>query len=161
MQIPKKWYNYGMRNLIQTFDERFISFLRKFHEPLARLAIFIVYFWFGALKVFGDSPANPLVENLLGRTMPFVSFEQFIVGLGIFEMIIGVAFLVRGFERAAIALLFPHMVTTFMPLVLLPQITWTGFLVPTLEGQYIIKNLLIIALAFGLASNLTPFRSRT
>jgi uncharacterized membrane protein YkgB len=50
------------------------------------------------------------------------------------------------------------MVTTFMPLVLLTTETWTGFLVPTLEGQYIIKNLVIIAAAIGIASHLHPLR---
>jgi len=49
-----------------------------------------------------------------------------------------------------------HLSTTIMPLVLLPQFTWQSFLVPTLEGQYIIKNILLIVLALNIWSNLRP-----
>ena len=85
--------------------------------------------------------------------------SQFIVFFGIFEMIIGIAFLVPHLERLAIALLVPHMITTFLPLIFLQSITWQGFLTPTLEGQYIIKNLVIIALAMGIAAHLQPFKN--
>lgn len=71
-------------------------------------------------------------------------------------MIIGITFLIPRFERLAIALLIPHMIMTTMPLFLLPAITWLSFMTPTLEGQYIIKNLVIIALAIGVAAHLTP-----
>ena len=56
-------------------------------------------------------------------------------------MIIGILFIVRGLERLAIFLLGFHLITTILPLIFLPQITWQTFLTPTLEGQYIIKNL--------------------
>ena len=49
------------------------------------------------------------------------------------------------------------MITTAGPLVLLPSETWQSFFVPTLEGQYIIKNLVIIAAAIGIAAHLHPF----
>lgn len=118
---------------------------------LARASLFIVFFWFGALKVLAVSPANGLVAALLARTLPFFTFNQFIVGFGLFEMLIGLAFVVPKWERVALALLAVHMVTTFLPLLVLPQLTWTGFLTPTLEGQYIIKNVVIIALAVAIA----------
>jgi hypothetical protein len=50
------------------------------------------------------------------------------------------------------------MFTTFGPLVLLTEETWQSFLVPTLEGQYIIKNLVIISTAIGIASHLHPIK---
>jgi uncharacterized membrane protein YkgB len=131
-------------------------FAKRFSMPAARVALFVVFFWFGFLKLLDTSPANPLVSALLQRTMPFISFNEFIICFGILEMIIGVLFLIPRAERIVILLLGLHMVTTFMPLVLLPTITWQGFLTPTLEGQYIIKNLVIIALALGIAANLEP-----
>jgi hypothetical protein len=79
---------------------------------------------------------------------------------GLFECLIGILFLIRGAERVVIPLLFIHMVTTFGPLVFLPSETWQAFLVPTLEGQYIIKNLVIVAAAMGIASHLTPISRR-
>lgn len=143
---------------MEAMDGSIIHFFRKISLPMAHVAIFIVFFWFGILKVFGDSPANPIVAELLEKTLPFITFEQFILLFGIYEMIIGITFLIPGLERVAIALLLPHMATTAMPLILLPAITWQAFLVPTLEGQYIIKNVVIIALALSLAAHLHPMR---
>ena len=74
-------------------------------------------------------------------------------------MVIGVLFLVRGLERLAIFFLALHLVTTALPLIFLPQIAWQSFLVPTLEGQYIIKNILIVALAVVVGSKLVPIKS--
>lgn len=140
------------------FDEALIGWLRKIHIPLGRTAIFVVFFWFGILKVLGFSPANPLVSALLEKTLPFITFGQFIVLFGLYEMLIGIVFLIPRAERVAIALLIPHMITTILPLIFLPSVTWQAMFVPTLEGQYIIKNVVIIALAFSLATQLEPFK---
>lgn len=115
-----------------------------------RLALFVVYFWFGVLKVVTESPANPLVEALLKKTLPFVSFDQFIVGFGMLEMVIGILFLFPWLTKWAVGILLLHMVTTVLPMFLLPSIAWHAWFVPTLEGQYVIKNLVIIALALSL-----------
>lgn len=116
----------------------------------AHLALFIVFVWFGALKLFDLSPANPLVNALfydtLGLMLP-ISAETFLVLFGGFEVLIGLLFIVPKMEKVAISLLILHMVTTIMPLFFLPEMAWQQFLVPTLEGQYIIKNVVIIALA--------------
>lgn len=117
---------------------------------LSRIAIFAIYFWFGSLKLIDSSPANPLVESLLNKTLPYVSFNQFIIFLGIWEMAIGAFFLIPRLEKAAITILAFHMITTFMPLILLPTMAWKSFLIPTLEGQYMIKNIITIALAVNI-----------
>jgi uncharacterized membrane protein YkgB len=136
------------------FDSLYISF-GKISIPFARFSLFLVYFWFGALKLFGQSPANPLVESLLEKTLPFVTFDQFILFLGTVEVAIGIGFLIPSLTRILVFAVFAHMATTIMPLFLLPQISFSGFLVPTLEGQYIIKNILIIALTIIIAGK-TP-----
>lgn len=140
----------------RTIDIKVLHFLRRVSIPMARIGIFVVFFWFGALKVFDLSPAGPLVLALLSRTMPFIDPETFLILFGAFECLIGILFLVRGAERIAVALLFFHMITTIMPIFILPQIAWSGFLIPTLEGQYIIKNLVIIATAIGIGAHLHP-----
>lgn len=132
--------------------------LKKITIPLARISLFVIYFWFGFLKLIDVSPANPLVESLLNKTLSFVGFNQFIIFLGIWEIAIGIVFLIPKAERIAVALLIPHMITTFMPLIFLPSIAWKRFLVPTLEGQYIIKNLLVISLAVCVASHAKPIK---
>ncbi|MER3570329.1 MAG: hypothetical protein C4348_01875 [Patescibacteria group bacterium] len=135
-------------------DEKIIRFLNKIWQPFSRVSLFIVFFYFGFLKVLGFSPASPLVESLLNKTLPFISFDKFIILFGLFEMLIGLLFIIPKLERVVIFLLMIHMITTFLPLVLLPQLTWQKFLVPTLEGQYIIKNLVIISLAFVIGAHL-------
>lgn len=144
--------------MISSIDLFIIRLSRKIAEPLSRFGLFLVFFWFGALKVLDLSPASPLVQSLFESTMPIIPFSVFIVLFGLFEMLIGIMFLVRGAERAVIPLLFLHMATTIMPLFLLTSVTWSGFLVPTLEGQYIIKNILIIAKAIGIMAHLHPLK---
>lgn len=139
-------------------DARIITFCKKVSFPFARFALFVVFFWFGFLKIIGQSPASELVENLYNTTIPFMQFGTFLVLFGVFECIIGILFLIRGAERVVIPLLIVHMITTCGPLVFLPQETWSGFLIPTLEGQYIIKNLIIIALAMVIVEKLEPMK---
>ncbi|MFA6050452.1 MAG: hypothetical protein WC761_04625 [Candidatus Paceibacterota bacterium] len=140
----------------RSIDLRAIHFMRKISVPVARFAIFLVFFWFGILKVFFISPASPLVLALLDVTMPFIPADVFLACFGALECIIGILFLIPGAERLAILTLFLHLITTTMPLFLLPHLVWTGSFIPTLEGQYIVKNILLIATAIGIASHLHP-----
>jgi uncharacterized membrane protein YkgB len=139
---------------LRDLDIRIINFFRKISIPLARGGLFLIFFWFGFLKIVGLSPAEPLVHELFIKTITFIDFSDFIVLFGIFECMIGIMFLVRGLERVVIPLLLVHMATTMLPLFILPQLTWHGFLVPTMDGQYIIKNLAIIAAALSIVSHL-------
>ncbi len=143
---------------ISKIDVELINFFQKVSVPVARFGLFVVFFWFGLLKVIGLSPASELVQQLFERTIHWMPFSTFLVLFGLFECLIGILFVIRGMERVVIPLLFLHMVTTFMPLFLLPAVTWSGFMVPTLEGQYIIKNLVIIAAAIGIAAHLHPIK---
>jgi len=140
--------------MFQRIDQLIVQLLNKIWRPLAKISIFIIFFYFGFLKVVGLSPANPLVEALLSKTLPFIPFSFFIKFFGLFEMLIGLVFVIPKIERLAILLLMIHMVIVALPLILLPQITWQKFLVPTLEGQYIIKNLAIISLALAIGAHL-------
>lgn len=145
-----------MGELIKKFDTEIINRLRSMEIPLARIAIFIVYFWFGLLKLLGVSPAASLVQALFEKTIHVLPFATFYTSFSVFEMVIGLIFLIRGLERVAIFLLGLHLITTILPLVFLPDLTWQAFLVPTLEGQYIIKNILIAASAVVVGSKLAP-----
>ncbi len=143
---------------IQKIDTQLIHFFRRIAEPSLRAGLFVVFFWFGALKVFGVSPAAPLIGELFYKT-PFqllLPLETFILLFGLFECLIGVLFLIKGAERIALPLLAFHIITSAMPLFLLPQATWSGFMAPTLAGQYIIKNIVIVAAAIGIAARLRP-----
>ncbi|MFI5134560.1 MAG: hypothetical protein ACHQD9_01785 [Chitinophagales bacterium] len=133
-------------------ENNFFRFLRRISMPLARIAFFIVFFWFGILKILELSPADGVVHTLYEHTVPFVPWKLFIFFFGAYECVIGIIFLFPGKEKWALYLLIPHMITTFGPLVIIPKLTWKSFMVPNLIGQYIIKNLVIIALAIFIAA---------
>lgn len=143
---------------LEQFDLKLINFFKRIWMPASRLSLFIVFFWFGFLKVIGLSPASGLVQDLFYRTISFMPFDTFLIGFGVFECLIGVLFLIKGMERVVIPLLIIHLVTTVGPLVLLQDAMWSAMFVPTLEAQYIIKNVLILAVAIGIAANLYPMR---
>ncbi len=129
--------------------------IRQTSVLLSRIALFTVYFWFGLLKIIGLSPASPMVERLFEKTLAFIPFMPvglFLILFGIFEVVIGILFIIPGLERPAIVLFFVHMITTTLPLFLLGGEVWTQTLVPTLEGQYIIKNLALMACTFTIWS---------
>lgn len=146
-----------MKKWIEKADEGFILWLREYGDDFARFAIFLVFGWFGFLKIIGASPAGPLVETLLNATfLAGLNPELFVITFGGFEVILGLLFLIPKLERLVLGLLIFHLITTVMPLALLPDIAWAGIFVPTLEGQYIIKNILILALALMTMARLHP-----
>jgi uncharacterized membrane protein YphA (DoxX/SURF4 family) len=144
----------------QSIDSSIIRTSQDISISLARIALFIVYFWFGILKVFDLSPASPLVQQLFEATMPFMPFPTFLVLFGLFECLIAILFLFPRTTRVAAVLLAIHMVTTIMPLFMVPDATWTSMFVPTLEGQYIIKNILIISAAITILANTRPLNKK-
>jgi uncharacterized membrane protein YphA (DoxX/SURF4 family) len=115
-------------------------------QLFSRISLFIIYFWFGLLKVLGLSPASPLVKDLSDMTglSSFISPTHFLILFGICECILGIMFLIPRVTKISKWLFTLHMITTFMPLFLVPQDVWITSFVPTLEGQYIIKNLALI-----------------
>ena len=141
-------------------DLRIIAWLKRAFLPLARVAIFIVYFYFGLLKLLGDSPASPLAKALADKTIGQPHFHLAFMVLAVVECLIGVLFLFPKATRIVIPMLFVHIIIVCSPLLLVPDLAWSKPLVPTLEGQYIIKNLAIFALAVGVAAQTTPLAKK-
>ncbi|MBS4035961.1 MAG: hypothetical protein KGZ85_15965 [Ignavibacterium sp.] len=134
---------------LNKIDNEIASFMKKWGVIALRISLGIIFIWFGVLKTVGISPAEPLVKATVGW-MPFFTTDGWVVIIGWWEVIIGVSFLFQKTIRIAIALLAMQMAGTFMPLIILTEVTFQsgGFpYAPTLEGQYIIKNLLIISAA--------------
>jgi uncharacterized membrane protein YkgB len=133
-----------MLKALDPLDRRIAHWMRTWGVFLLRVSLGTVFIWFGALKPLGLSPAQELVE----RTVYWADPAWFIPFLGVWEVAIGVGLLFRPLLRAAILLLFLQMPGTVMPLFLLPEVCFTIVpYAPTLEGQYIIKNLVLISAA--------------
>ena len=136
----------SFKAIFNRFDEWVTKVMHKYGFVLLRYSLAITFIWFGILKPIGLSPASALVAN----TVYWVSSDWFVPILGWWEVLIGVFLLFRSTVRIALFLLFLQMPGTFLPLVLLPEITFTQFPYGlTLEGQYIIKNLILIAAAIA------------
>jgi uncharacterized membrane protein YkgB len=133
---------------LDRLDDRITRVMADHGVRLMRIALGIVFLWFGALKLVpGLSPA----ESLAGRTMEilslgFVPQATAVPILGAWESLIGLGLLTGIWMRATLALLFVQMLGTLTPLILFPSETFDVFpIAPTLEGQYIIKNAVLIA----------------
>lgn len=141
-------------------DHGFISFANKWYEPLARCAFFVIFFYFGFLKLVGMSPADELARSFVEVMGLGMYFNELFFLLALVECVIGILFLVPKFTRIVILLLFGHMLVVCSPLVFVASVSWSAPLVPSLEGQYIIKNIALVVLALGLVSRTTPLKHK-
>jgi uncharacterized membrane protein YphA (DoxX/SURF4 family) len=144
---PPRWFD--------RLDRRITRFMADHGLTLLRLALGVVFVWFGVLKFFpGASPA----EALAGRTIETLTLGAIpeataLMILAIWESAIGIGLFVGRWMRAVLLLLFVQMLGTITPLFLFPSETFTVFpIAPTLEGQYIIKNIVIVSAAIVLGA---------
>jgi uncharacterized membrane protein YphA (DoxX/SURF4 family) len=133
---------------IDALELRMVGWWARHGILLLRLALGIVFFWFGVQKFFpGISVAQDLATNTIsvltfGHVPPNISLPV----LATWECLIGLGLLSGRFLRLTLLLLFAQMAGTFLPLVFFPAETFKIVpWVPTLEGQYIIKNLVLVA----------------
>ena len=129
---------------------RITGTLARIGVPILRVALGVVFLWFGVLKFFpGVSPAETLaartIEQLtFGAIRPNVSLPV----LAAWESLIGIGLILNLWMRGILLLLAIQMLGTFTPLILFPSETFSVWpFVPTLEGQYIIKNIVLIGAA--------------
>lgn len=145
----------------KTIDLRLINFFRRTFIPVARVSVFVIFFWFGVLKILQLSPAGPMAQELVAKTVGSQYFDALFLILALLECLVGILFLFPKATRLVIPLLLVHMLIVCSPLLIVPGYTWQSFLVPTLEGQYIIKNAVVIAVAIGIAASTRPLVKST
>lgn len=131
------------RELWVRLDERMIRFMGVYGVRLLRMALGIVFIWFGLLKVIGHSP----VADLVAHTVYWVSPELFVPFLGVWEILVGLGLLLAAALRVTLFLFWLQMAGTFLVLVLRPDVAFQDGnpLLLTTEGEFVIKNLILIA----------------
>lgn len=140
-------------NLISSFNAVDVSVTRwmaRYGITLLRVSLGVVFLWFGALKFFpGLSPAQDLAARTVGRlTFGMVTPEVAIPVLAAWECLIGLGLLTNIAMRVTLLLLAVQMAGTLTPVVFFPGEVFTRVpYAPTLEGQYIIKNAVLISAA--------------
>lgn len=140
-----------MQNLYSLFDRvdtSLTEWMARYGIGLLRVSLGVIFLWFGFLKFFPDlSPA----EELATRTLDLLTFgvvppDVALRLLAAWECLIGLGLITGVAMRLTLLLLFVHMLGTVAPIVLFPQEVFLRIpFAPTLEGQYIIKNLVLIS----------------
>lgn len=132
--------------------------LRPYTLPALRLLLGVLFIWFGALKVSGTSPVGAMVSG----TLPWLSPNVAVVGLGSVEILLGAALVTGVGLRVVLPVLVAHLAGTFLTFVMLPGLMVNGHnpLLLTEPGEFVVKNLVLICAALVLMTH-TRQRTRT
>ena len=147
-----------MENLVTRFDAvdaRVTRWMASHGIRLLRISLGVVFLWFGVLKFFpGLSPASDLAaRTIYALSFGVVSARVSVPLLAAWECLIGVGLITGVYMRATLFLLALQMAGTLTPLLLFPSEVFTRVpYAPTLEGQYIIKNAVLISAAIVLGA---------
>lgn len=140
MQRPQQWFDY--------VDVHLTNWMARYGVVLLRASLGLVFFWFGVLKFFpGLSPAQGLAIRTIDLlTFGLIPAQISILTLATWECVIGLGLISGVFMRATLFLLFMQMIGTITPIFFFPNEVFTYVpYAPTLEGQYIIKNLVLVS----------------
>ena len=145
---------------LSVVDQTFISFAHRHYQWIARASLALIFFYFGLLKIIGLSPADDLALGFAERMGVGTYSMELFYFLAVVECAIGLLIVIPRLTRIAIAVMAVHMLLVSSPLFLYPEAIWVRPLVPNLEGQYIIKNAALVALALGLVAGTPPIRDK-
>ncbi len=145
--------------MLYRFDAWFIEWLRRYGITLLRYSVAVVFIWFGALKIFGHSP----VGYIIGDTYRFMPFRQFMLALGIWEVLVGIGLATKLFLRVTLALFWLQMFGTLCAVIFNPDLFFTGGnpLLLTVEGEFLIKNLTLITAGMVIGGHEVRARQRS
>ena len=135
---------------LSAIERRVAALVRPFSLPLLRVSLGVVFIWFGALKVTNETPVGGLVAG----TMPWIDSAWFVPLLGAIEVAVGVALIAGRRLTAVSCILVAHLAGTFLVLLLQPQVAFQhgNPLLLTTEGEFVVKNLVLISAGIVLAS---------
>jgi putative oxidoreductase len=144
-------------NSVRRLADRLHPVLARNSLAALRIAIAAVYVWFGALKVAGATPVRDLVE----ATTPWSDPAWFVPAMGMFEVVLGLWLMVGRALWLALPLFAAHLAGTFGVLVMVPEVAFQSGnpLQLTVEGEFVVKNLVMLAAVIVVATR-TGIRRR-
>jgi uncharacterized membrane protein YkgB len=146
-----------LQKQLDSLDRRLVGWLARYSLSFLRIGMGIVFLWFGALKFFPRlSPAAEIAVRTIDMlTLGMIPESISLILLAVIETAIGLGFLTGKYMRLTLSLLIFQMIGTLAPLALFPGEAFALFpYAPTLEGQYIIKNLVLIGAGLVIGSTL-------
>src|SRR3989344_2256489 len=137
--------------MIRRVETICIQWLRAHSIAYLRIALGIVFLWFGALKLIGVSP----VVGIIAKTYSFLPTYDFVMVLGFWEMAIGIGLLGKVGLRITVELFLLQMSGTFVALVLNPSLFFAdgNFFLLTTEGEFVVKNIVLVAAGLVIAGH--------
>lgn len=151
MVEPKENVRAGV---VQRAEDVLGGLARRYGAAALRITLAVTFLWFGALKITNDTPVGEFVARTVDW-IPGVTGSWFVPFLGAVEVLLGLALLFGRGLRVVLPLLFAHLVGTFLALITQPEVTFQGGnpLMLTTEGEFVIKNLILlsaVAVLYGL-----------
>lgn len=141
-------------------EEQVLDRVRRLCPTLLRAAVGMIFVWFGALKVAG---VQTMTAGLISAALPFVDPTLSVPAIGAFEVVLGLAILIGRRLPLILAVAAGHLAATFMVLVVAPEVAFRGGnpLMLTVEGEFVVKNLVLLASVIALLGLTTSrtFRS--
>ena len=124
------------------------DFLARISLPLLRIALAVVYIWFGALKLTDSTP----VGELVARTVPFLPSHLFVPALGAFEVVLGIGLLAGRRLDLVVLVMVAHLAGTFLVLVTQPDVAFQhgNPLMLTTVGEFVVKNMVLMTAGLAL-----------
>lgn len=127
--------------------DRAVEVNQRIAPTLLRLALGVVFVWFGALKLVGASP----VHDLIAQTLPFLDADLTVPALGVVEVVLGLALAAAVLPRITLLVLCGHLTGTFLTFLTASELMWSGNpLRLTADGEFVVKNLVLITAALVL-----------
>jgi uncharacterized membrane protein YphA (DoxX/SURF4 family) len=145
-------------------DTALTGWMARYGVTLLRVSLGAVFLWFGFLKFFPDlSPAQSLAGDTIEKlTFGTIPADTAVIILAAWECLIGLGLLFGVFLRTTLFLLWTQMLGTITPLFLFPDACFTHVpYAPTLEGQYIIKNAVLISAGIVIGATVRGGRLRS
>jgi uncharacterized membrane protein YkgB len=139
------------KSKIQSFDKKIIQYLRRYSHKLHRVSLGFFFIWMGLLKVIGYKTNTEIIAHSIYWGDPLVM----VYVLGSWELLIGIFFMIRPLVRIALLFLILRIPGILMAFILKMDTCFIHFpLAPTVEGQFLIKDLTIFFAALAIAASL-------
>lgn len=145
IQLESPFLNNRLNHRLDQLDHAATRWMARYGLRLLSISMGLVFVWFGALKLAGMSPAEPLIRATL-NFLPHMLVDPLILLLAIWEVAIGIGFLSGKAKLVVLIMLLLQMAGAMSPLILAPGRLWETFpFVWTLEGQYVFKDIILIS----------------
>jgi putative oxidoreductase len=112
------------------------------------LSLAFVYIVFGLLKVLGVSP----IKDLVVQTFSFMDNPLLFGLFGLGEVVLGAGIIIKQTRKISSILIILHILSTFLTILLAPSAIFNPVTLVTLEGEFVLKNVMILAIGYYIYS---------